>query len=332
MAKTITVKQKGIALIIVLLSLVVIVSISASMSERLFIQFQRLSQQTDYEQAYWYSISAENLAKIIIKKSFQNNQNINLSQMWAINEQIYPLENGYIKGKISDKQACFNINALSFKRENKKIKDRPYLVEVFQTLLKILDINDYQAETIADSTWKFIEKNNDVNSLTEVKDIYYENKFPPYLAPKNLISDTTELRSVHQVSSKTMKIISPFICALPTNELHINVNTIITKQAKLLSALFLSHLSEVDSLSLIEQRPFHGWSSVKQFISEPKIASIHKSILNQAQQYLGVDSTYFELDSEIVIGKTQLRLRSLLSNYNRTTTKVVRRRFGGIYK
>ena len=47
--------QQGVALIVILLVLAVMVSIAASMADRLFTQFKRAQNQLNYQQAYWYS-------------------------------------------------------------------------------------------------------------------------------------------------------------------------------------------------------------------------------------------------------------------------------------
>ncbi|MCX9565278.1 general secretion pathway protein GspK, partial [Vibrio cholerae] len=77
-------KQRGVALIVVLLLLAVMVSIAATMAERLFSQFQRATHQVNYQQAYWYSLGVEALAKKGIEQSYQDSETINLSQPWAL--------------------------------------------------------------------------------------------------------------------------------------------------------------------------------------------------------------------------------------------------------
>ncbi len=66
--------QKGVALIVILLLLAIMVSIAATMSERLFSQFTRASNQVNYQQAYWYAIGVEALASVAIKESYKDKQ------------------------------------------------------------------------------------------------------------------------------------------------------------------------------------------------------------------------------------------------------------------
>ena len=64
-------RQRGVALIVILLLLAVMVSIAASMADRLFSQFKRASNQVNHQQAYWYSVSAEALAKVALEQSLK---------------------------------------------------------------------------------------------------------------------------------------------------------------------------------------------------------------------------------------------------------------------
>lgn len=75
--------NKGVALIVVLLLLAIMTTIAAQMSERLFLQFHRAQNQLNHQQAYWYSIGVEALAKTGIEEAYKDGNKINLSQAWA---------------------------------------------------------------------------------------------------------------------------------------------------------------------------------------------------------------------------------------------------------
>ncbi|MGF1721773.1 type II secretion system minor pseudopilin GspK [Vibrio kyushuensis] len=323
-------KQRGVALIIVLMLLAVMVSIAATMSSRLFTQFKRGSNQLTYQQAYWYSIGVESLAKVGIEQSYQDSDTINLSQPWALEEQTYPLDYGTLNGRMFDKQACFNLNVFSRVKSDSSQSNRPYLVRFWQALLEEVEVEGYQAEVIADSTWDYISQEHSVQSSSGAGDSYYESLSPAYMAANGLIADISELRSVQQVSGDVMQKIAPYICALPNDDWRLNINTIDVEQSALLVALFQPHLSEQNAKSLIESRPFDGWSSIDDFMAESSISAIEQSVRDEAKAYLSVDSAYFELDAQVLVNDSRVRIRSLLFSDNRETATVIRRRFGGI--
>lgn len=323
-------KQRGVALIIVLLLLAVMVSIAASMADRLFGQFRRATNQLNYQQAYWYSVGAEALAQAGLKQSFKDSDTINLSQPWALEEQTYPLDYGTLKGRLVDKQACFNLNALSSVTDQNNSSSSPYLVEVFQHLLEELEVENYQAETIAQSLWEFVDGNEVSNSTVGVEDSHYESITPAYLAANSMLSDSSELRAVNQVSGDVMQKLLPYVCAIPTSDFRLNVNTLKPEQAELLSALFYPHLAISEAKKLLENRPFDGWPTVDEMLSEAAFSGINEEALKQAKGYLAVTSAYFEMDVEIIVDDSRVRVRSLLFSNNQETATVIRRRFGGI--
>lgn len=323
-------RQRGVALIVILMLLAIMVSIAATMSGRLFTQFKRAGNQLNYQQAYWYAIGAESLAKAGIEQSYQDSDTINLSQPWALEEQTYPLDYGRLKGRILDRQACFNVNALASVEFNPADTGRPYLVSVLKNLLTELEVDDYQAEVMADSTWEFVDKNDGINSQSGVEDAFYEGLAPPYMAANTLLADESELRAVNQMSGEAMTKLAPYVCALPADDWRLNINTLEPEQSKLLMAMFSPYLSDSDAKAILERRPYDGWASVEDFLAEPAIASVDENVRKQARQYLAVDSAYFELDAEVLVEESRVRIRSLLYSENRETATVIRRRFGGI--
>lgn len=330
MVKSSRARQSGVALIIILLLLAIMATIAASMSERLFAQFKRATNQISYQQAYWYSIGVEALAKVGIEQSYQDSDTINLNQPWALEEKTYPLDYGQARGRIVDKQACFNLNALSSVVMQDASVERPYLVKVFRSLLEESGVESYPSEVIADSMWEFVDSNDVVRSSLGVEDSTYEAMQPAYLAANGYIADSSELRAVYQVSGDMMQTLQPLVCALPTDEWRLNVNTIGVEQSALLVALFSPALSESDAKQLIEKRPFDGWANIDAFLSESETNGIDEEVKKQARAYLGVDSRYFELDAQVLVEDSRVRIRSLMYSKNRETVTVVRRRFGGI--
>ncbi|MCG3732761.1 type II secretion system minor pseudopilin GspK [Vibrio cincinnatiensis] len=321
--------QRGVALIIVLLLLAVMVSIAATMSQRMFSQFQRANHQVGYQQAYWYSIGVEALAKVAIEQSYKDNDTINLNQPWAQSQRTYPLDYGQVTGHLIDKQACFNVNVFSGLPPSNDSAP-PYVYRVWRSLLDELDVENYQAETIADATWDFIDADDLVNRTNGAEDALYESMAPAYLAPNGLLVDSSELRAVYQVSGDVMSQLTSYVCALPNQDWRLNINTLAPEQAKLLVAMFSPYLNESNAKDVLESRPFDGWESVDSFLAESPIAAVEKARREEARAYLAVDSQYFELDAQVKVDSSQVRIRSLFYSSNKKDATVIRRRYGGV--
>ncbi|MFG0888796.1 type II secretion system minor pseudopilin GspK [Vibrio sp. CJQ_6] len=323
-------RQRGVALIIVLLLLAIMVSIAATMSQRMFTQFQRASHQLNYQQAYWYSLGVEALAKAAIEQSYKDNDVISLNQPWSQKDRSYPLDYGQVTGSIIDRQACFNLNVFANVPATSTGTTQAYVYRVWRALLDDLDIDNYQAESIAGATWDYIDSNDSVNSVGGVEDSYYESMSPAYLAANTLLADSSELRAVNQVSGEVMQKLAPYVCALPMDDWRLNINTLAPEQAKLLAAMFTPALSEANAKTVLENRPFDGWSSVNNFMAEAQIAELDSTLRDDARGYLSVDSQYFELDAQVKVDESRVRVRSLFFSSNKETATVIRRRFGGI--
>ncbi|MDC0610013.1 type II secretion system minor pseudopilin GspK [Vibrio sp.] len=323
-------KQAGVALLIVMLILAMMVSIAATMTERLFVQFKRATHQTDYQQAYWYALGVEGLAEAAIKQSFKDSDNTNLSQPWAVGARTYPLDYGQVTGRIVDKQACFNINVLNGVSATGGSNSEPYLVQVLQHIIESTSVDSYEAQVAAESAWEYLDSDLVVNSNYGVEDRFYESTSPSYVTPNGLLADASEIRAIQNIGGKSMGRLMQLICALPVADWRLNVNTVAEEQWPLLAALFYPYLSEDAAKSIIQERPSNGWASLDEFIAISPIASIDSNVLSNAIGYLTVDSAFFELDARVDVNQSQIRIRSLMYSGNRKNVNVVRRRFGGV--
>jgi general secretion pathway protein K len=323
-------KQAGVALIVVLLALSLMVSLAAVIAENVFTQFKRATQREHYQQAYWYAIGAESLARVALEKSFSDSDTTNLSQAWAIDEQTYPLDFGRVTGRIYDRQACFNLNAFASSALNDSASERDFLVEVFVRLLESQQVDSYQAEVIADSLSEYLDSDNNVERNNGVEDSYYESMLPSYLPPNGQIAERSELRAVQQMSGSAMAAMSDLVCAIPTTDWRLNINTLSLQQAPLLTALFSPYLSIIDAQTLISSRPYDGWDDLNSFFLESQIAAIDGSTQDEVKAYLDVVSEYYELDALINVDMSQVRIRTLFYSPDRENTWVVRRQFGGM--
>ena len=323
-------KQQGVALIVVLLLLAIMVTIAAQMSERLFIQFHRAQNQVNHQQAYWYSIGVEALAKAGIEEAYKDGDTINLSQAWATEETTYPLDYGEAFGGVKDKQACFNLNALSSVKPSSDPSQRPFLVKVWMNLLESVEVENYLAEVIADSTWEYMDENDTVQSISGVEDSTYQSFKPAYLAPNGWIGDASELRAINGVTAQVVEAVSPLVCAIPSSNFYLNVNTLAPENANILVALFSPGLSEENAREALENRPFDGWGSIDDFLAEGAISQVDANTRKQAKPYLSIDSQFFELDAQVLVEDSRVRVRSLLHSSDKKVVNVVRRQYGGM--
>ncbi|CAH0532343.1 hypothetical protein VST7929_00161 [Vibrio stylophorae] len=327
--KSLTGKQGGVALVMVLLILAIMTTLAATMSKRLWQHFYRAEALNTQQQAYWYGLGVEQLAIAILKKDIADNEVVNLSQNWARGEQTFPIDEATTVGKITDMQRCLNVNALAVANEGDGV-NRPYLVEVLQRTLEQAQIEPYQAETVADSVWEYLDLDDAVQSAFGAEDSYYAGQNPGYLTANGVIADISELRAIQGVTPKMMGQITPLLCALPDTRWLLNINTITADQAPILAALLYPSISLSQVQQLIEQRPYDGWSDLDSFWLEPALSGLDDATKDRAVNYLTTTSHYFELDAEIQLEPARVRERALLKRNADDQFEVVRRRYGGV--
>ena len=221
-------KQRGIALITVLMILAIMVTVATAMTGRLTLSLKRTEGIIFSQKAYWYGQAASELARMVLNQDFSDSDVTSLDQIWATPDMVFPLENGQISGSIIDQRSCFNVNAV----------DSNLAVSQFHTLLESLDIRNYKAQTIAESLRDWIDENGTSEGSQGAEDSFYQALSVPYLAANNLITDISELRAIQGVDKATYSKIKPYLCAPPSSNQLVNVNTVSVDKPEILYAIF----------------------------------------------------------------------------------------------
>ena len=125
----------------------------------------------------------------------------------------------------------------------------------------------------------------------------------------------SELRLVKGITQEIYDDISPFITALPANT-AVNINT---AKADVLAAV-VPNLGIETAKNIIQDRDEEAFESLQDFISHPLLqdASINP-------QALSTQSSFFSLSSEVKIGNSFIKNKSILNRVNNTTIPVINR-------
>ncbi len=343
-------RQQGVALVTVLLIVALVTIIAAEMSVRLQMQIKRLDNLNSNQQAYWYAVSAEELAKLVLVESGQDNNGIlNLSQPWAVEDMVFPVEGGQISGNIYDLQACFNINAVVEQSDgqgeaqsddsasDERTEDSKKVLHVttteqFKRLLVLAGIDDYDAEQIRDAVADWLDKDSITRSYG-AEDYIYEAKRMPYLAANGYFVDKSELKLVQGLDDpvtgqQALDKILPYVCVIPNHDkMVLNVNTIKPEQAQVLAAMFDNKLTVSAASSIIEARPDDGFDDIDEFwdLSEIKaVGHVSKALKEQ----FSVKSEYFQLKSKTEYNQSWINLNSIIALDKQGKYVVISREIG----
>ncbi len=290
------------------LLLAVMMLVTITLSGRMQQQLGRTRSQQEYQQALWYSASAESLALSALSLSLKNEKRVHLEQPWASGPRFFPLPQGQIAVTLRDAQACFNLNALA----QPTTASRPLAVQQLIALITRLDVPAYRAELIAESLWEFIDEDRSVQTRLGREDSEYLARSVPFYAANQPLADISEMRVVQGMDAGLYQKLKPLVCALPMTRQQININTLDVTQSVILEALFDPWLSPVQARALLQQRPAKGWEDVDQFLAQPLLADVDERTKKQLKTVLSVDSNYFWLRSDITVNEIELTMNSLI--------------------
>ncbi len=322
-------KQRGVALLVVLLVVALVVIIATNITSRNQLSMRRTLNLAQYDQAYWYAISAEELAKKILKQDMEDaDGTVHLQQYWALADVVFPAEYGEIGGEMKDMRSCFNVNALSVKSTEVE-NGQPKLSLAgtqFMSMLITLGMDDFGAERLTHTLIDYIDEDT-VAMPYGAEDADYESRNVPYRAANTLMSHHSELRAVLGYNQQVYLTLLPYVCAIPgNNQQLLNVNTIELEQAALLVGMLENKISLSDAESLINQRPADGFETAAEFWENNSLASLATE--SNMKSSIVVDSNYFLLKAGAKVDNAVFRMDSVLLRSN-NSFDVLSRQYGG---
>ncbi|MFQ2909144.1 GspK family T2SS minor pseudopilin variant ExeK [Aeromonas allosaccharophila] len=322
-------RQRGMALLVVLLILSVMVIIASNMSGRLQLELRRTANITTGKQAWWYALSAEALVSKVLTQDFKDNPEVvNLSQNWARKNTVFPVDDGQLKGEVTDLQSCFNLNSLSVASKagsGEELEQQPYPVQVFRELLKQLAMDDYEAAQLTDAIRDWTDKDTVLVSSLGAEDAYYEGLKPPYLTANQWMLGKDELRAVRGVTARVYARLAPYVCSLPNDKLKININTLAPERPELLVALYLGKIGLDDAKRVLNERPQKGWKESKLMTDLLAPPDTVKGL----KEALVVKSDFFEARMVAEVGDNRAWLETLFQRGKDNKLVMLRRLSSG---
>ena len=107
-------RQKGAALITVMLVIALVSVIAVNLGSKLQMQITRMGNLQQAEQTYWMWLSAEDVLKEALKRELNENDGVaNNQQSWASRTGPFPVEGGQIAARVRDLSSCFNLNSMA---------------------------------------------------------------------------------------------------------------------------------------------------------------------------------------------------------------------------
>jgi len=299
-------KQCGVALITAILIAALVSVIAVAMASRQTLDIRRTGNMLEYDQAYMYALGMEELAAQILVKDKKDTGDVDsLAEDWAIPLPPTIVEGGSVAGSVEDMQGRFNLNNLvdgSGKADLLQVKAFQSILGQISAADNDIQISPFMANRVVD--WIDADLNS---SADGAEDMEYLNEDIPYRTPNQFMASPTELGAMLEMTPNDVSALLPLVSALPIPT-TVNINTaseeVLLSLHKDITASIASDLVEVRKENVFENKA----NFEKKLLDDYKI-TVDKSVFD-------VKSEYFLVSVDATIGRTHLRMYSLLERRN----------------
>lgn len=299
--------QRGIALLTAILVLTLAVIAATSIAANHHLSIRRTENVIFGSQVWSYLHGGEAWAKVVLARDLDDeNSYDHVSEAWATELPALPLPGGYISGKIEDEQAKINVNNLITAGE---------IDPLTRTRLETLFTLREHDPTIVQAIIDWIDPNVEAIPPSGAEDDYYTGLEYPYLTANQTMQHISELRLVKGITQEIFDDISIFLTALPSNT-AVNINT---ARADVIAAV-IPDLGIANAKDIVEERNGAAFESIQEFAANPLLQGLTIQL-----QALSTESSYFSLNSEVKIGNSFIKNRSILNRVNSNSINVVSR-------
>ena len=283
-------KTKGVVLISVLLTVLLLSSIAVVIGNNYFVSFKR-AQYLEFQTVslnIFSSIESLALKKIDNELRFNTKFHAKNNALFT-NDFIFKTQKGVVSGKIIDSSNCFNINAL-VSRNNNTYKPNKENIAIFERLLSLSEIENNLIDEAIDQIIDWIDADDNPRAFG-LEDYYYSGPLnnPKEYTSARIFYSIQEIKSLPAIRDIGWQVFEKYFCALPHNDLSININTITGNKSLLLSSLF-ENLPYSDAEYVIDNIPEDGIKNLNE------LSNLFPSYkLEKSQNFLNFSSSHFEL-------------------------------------
>lgn len=326
-------KERGAALLSVLLLVAVMAVIAATALDRLTLATRIAGSAATVDQGRAYTFAAEQIAlRRVADLVGRDTTRLTLAGDWLGRDFTLPLPNGEGRARLTDANNCFNLNSLVAETAPGRFSQRSGAMGQFTELMVLLGIDRGQAMSITGATADWLDSDSNDGPLG-AEDGVYRSMPETYLAANRIMADASELRAVRGVTSKIYARLKPWICVLPVAEpVKLNVNTLAPEQAPLVAMLLPGEITLADARAALAARPAGGYGSSVRFWEARSLERLDPP--TDVAEQAGVNSRWLALTTNVTMGDGYLTANSLIDanggalNPGMTLPVIVRRDWG----
>ena len=317
MKRNTTGKQRGVALLVVLILLVMMSALAARISQQFCRNLQKTRYQVSQQQLRWALQGQQKAINDALQSAGSGPDNA----LTPDGEWHQPLEtkgeNYTLVSQLEDAQNCFNVNSLLAEepvkpQESGTLPSKPLKQQMVEQLLVDSGVSTTAAEEVYQQLMDYLDADSLTDKQGQESDAWASTQ--PHRLPANQMMRTlSEIKQLPAFPAAAWAKASLFFCALPDTRNLVDVNTLKPEQAPLLAALFAGKLNTDDATRLLASRPEEGWASTEAFgkVLENEYPQT-KEGLAQSLTAISVSSRYFQLNSTGSSDDLTLRIVSQL--------------------
>ena len=325
MRRTVPERERGAALLTVLLLVAVMAALSAAALERLRLSTALAVNSAALDQARAYAIGVESLIALTVDDLIARSpERTTLAGGWNGQSRRIPMpDGGAVHAAVRDGGNCFNLNSVAEGRAPGALSPRLIGIRQFEDLMRVLGLPQDQARRISEAAGDWVDSDGD-RAPAGAEDAQYGAE--RYRTGNTLFAEPSELRALSGVTPEVFALLQPWLCALPAAELSpININTLTVEQAPLLSMLSPGQIPVETARQVIAARPAAGWVALSDFYRTRELIAVNLPLDVQLQPQLR--TRWFRADLRVELQGAELRETALL-DARVAPARVVARRWG----
>ena len=302
--------QRGIALLTILVMVALATILAATIAKRQ----TNTSENTGYlmrqDQSLLYAKSAEAFFSELLIQDSDNGGNIDhLQENWAKPMPAFPVEDGFVSGRLLDESGKFNLNNLL--KADGSVDDSAR--RWFEKLLQRVGLAAELSQAVID--WQ--DADDETTGAMGAESNYYQGLDPSYLASNTKFHQVEELKLVRGFEGKNYDLIAPYVTALP-EATKININTA--------APLLLASIDPKIDVKTVEQElkakqaELTYFNSVEDLWKLNAFSGIEPQNKSDAAAWLDNKSNYFTAQIEVVLSERKRQFTSAIMRKDKQVT------------
>lgn len=301
--------QRGIALITILVMVALATILAATIAKHQRNTAESTAYLMRQNQALLYAKSAEAFFAELLVDDAQNAADVDhLQETWAKPMPAFPVEDGFVSGRLEDQSGKFNLNGLL--KSDGTVNEAAKLW--FEKLLERVGLPAQLSEAVID--WQ--DENDEVGGSMGAESTYYQSLAQGYLPANRPFYNIEQLKLVRGFEGRNYQLIAPYVSALSSNALKVNINTA--------PALVLASIDPKLDISAIQNMQKQQQTSLKHFSNVSELWEIDP--FNQIEEeqraavndFLGVQSNYFKVRIDVMLNERKRQFSSDLVRKEQT--------------